>query len=54
MKGTPIVPFEKIEKNIFHNKNKVSVVFNRVMSIVYENDIFPIFPYGTVEIHHIN
>ena len=51
----PIGPFEKkIEKNKFHNKNKLSVVFNRVLSIVYENDIFPTFPCGTVEIHHIN
>jgi hypothetical protein len=44
---------KKIDKNKFHIRKKVSVVFDRAMSNVYENNVFPTLPYATVEIHTI-
>ncbi len=41
MMSPAIVPFEKkIEQNKFNNKRKLSVVFDRAMSNVYENNNF--------------
>jgi hypothetical protein len=52
--GAPFVPFAKtIDKNKFNIRKKVSVVFDRAMLNVYENNIFPTLPYTTVEIHTI-
>jgi len=50
-----MIPFEKkIEKNQVANKKKASVAFDRVMSNIYENNIFPILPHVLVEIHDLN
>ena len=51
---THCIVWKTSEKNKFHNRNKPSVVFNGMISMVYENDIFPTFPCGTVEIHDMN
>jgi hypothetical protein len=45
---------KKIGKNKFSDKGKLSVVFDRAMSSVYENNIFPTLPYGVVEIHDLS
>jgi hypothetical protein len=44
---------KKIEKNKFNDKGKLSVVFNRAMSNMYKNNIFPTLPCAVVEIHDI-
>jgi hypothetical protein len=44
---------EKIDKNKFNNKRKLSVVFYRTMSNVYENNIFPTLLCVVVEIQEI-
>ena len=44
---------KKIEKNKFNDKGKISVAFNRAMSNMYRNNIFPTLPGAVVEIHHI-
>ncbi len=44
---------KKIGKNKFSDRRKLSVVFDRAMSSVYENNIFPTLPYDMVEIHNI-
>jgi hypothetical protein len=43
---------KKIGKNKFSDRGKLSVVFDRAMSSVYENNIFPTLPYDMVEIHN--
>jgi hypothetical protein len=44
---------KKIDKNKFHDREKLSVVFDRAMSNVYENTIFPTLLCDMVEIHDI-
>ena len=44
---------KKIDKNKFNDRKKLSVVFDRAMSNVYENNIFPTLPCDMVEIHNI-
>jgi hypothetical protein len=44
---------KSIKINLMIGK-KLSVVFDRAMSNVYENDIFPTFPCDMVDIHGIN
>ncbi len=44
---------KKIDKNKFHYREKLSVVFDRAMSTVYENTIFPTLLCDIVEIHNI-
>ncbi len=43
----------KIDKNKFNDRGKLSVVFDRAMSNVYENTIFPTLLCDMVEIHNI-
>ncbi len=42
---------KKIDKNKFNGRKKLSVVFDRPMSNVYEKNIFPTLPCAAVEIH---
>ncbi len=51
MKNVPIVPIE--EKNKFNNTRKLTVGFDRAMSNIYKNNIFPTLPYAVVEIRDI-
>jgi hypothetical protein len=52
--SAPMVPFaKKIDKNKSNDRKKLSVVFDRAMSNVYENIIFPAPPCDMVEIHNI-
>jgi hypothetical protein len=44
----------KIDKNKFRDRKKLSVIFDRETSNVYENNIFPTLPCVAVEIHDIN
>jgi len=44
---------KKIGKNKFIDRKKLSVVFDRVISNVYENNIFPTLSCNMVEIHDI-
>jgi hypothetical protein len=44
---------KKKSKKKFNDKKKLSVVFDRAMSNVYENNIFPTLPCYTVEIHDV-
>ncbi len=44
---------KKIDKNKFNDRRKLSVAFDRAMSNVYENSIFPTLPCDMVEIHNI-
>jgi hypothetical protein len=44
---------KKIHKNKFNDRKKLSVVFDRVMSNMYENTIFPTLPCDMVRIHNI-
>ncbi len=44
---------KKIDKNKFNDRKKLSVVFDRAMSNVYENNIFPTLPCDMVENHNI-
>ena len=55
MKSAPIVPFAKkklIKINLTIGK-KLSIIFDKAMSNVYENTIFPTLLYGMVKIHNI-
>jgi hypothetical protein len=54
VKSAPIVPFKKkIDENKFNDRKKLSVVFDRAMSNMYENNIFPTLTCDMVEIHNI-
>ncbi len=50
MKNTVIIPFEKKK---FDNKRKLGVVFDRTMSNIYENNIFPTLLCAVVKIDDI-
>jgi meiotically up-regulated gene 157 (Mug157) protein len=54
VKSAPIVTFaKKIDKNKFNDRKKLSVVFDKAMSNMYENTIFSTLPCEMVEIHNI-
>ena len=44
---------KKIDKNKFNDRKKLSVAFDRAMSNVYENTIFPTLLCEIAEIHNI-
>jgi hypothetical protein len=44
---------KEIDKNKFNDRKKLIVEFDRVMSNMYENNIFPKLPCDMVEIHDI-
>ena len=44
---------KKIDRNKFNNKGKLSVVFDRAIPNVYENNIFPTLPCAMAEIREI-
>ncbi len=44
---------KKIDKNKFNDKKELSVIFDRAMSNVYKNNIFPTLPCDMMEWHDI-
>ncbi len=56
MKSAPIGSFVKNKsiKDKFNNKRKLSIVFDKTMSNLYETNAFPTIPYAVIEIHEKN